>query len=84
MQPICLPYTDDKAESYLDEGIRTEVAGWGATEERGTNPADVLQFLNVSTFDGNKCEQASATKILPLSDRDSGQGFFVCTFRGGF
>ena len=64
MGPICLPFTDDKAELYLDDSVEeginsadTEVAGWGATEERGTNPADILQFLNVSVFDGNICEK---------------------------
>ena len=31
------------------------VAGWGATEQRGRNPADALQKLQVPIFDGNKC-----------------------------
>jgi len=67
--PICLPFTDDKAELYLDDSVEegintanTEVAGWGATEERGTNPADILQFLNVSVFDGNICEKVYAAR----------------------
>ena len=31
------------------------VAGWGATSERGRNPADALQKLLVPIFDGSKC-----------------------------
>ena len=33
------------------------VAGWGATDPRGRNPADALQKLNVPIFDGVKCKE---------------------------
>lgn len=35
--PICLPFDDDEDEQYLinPKRLRTEVAGWGATNERG-------------------------------------------------
>jgi len=56
VRPICLPYRDDADESYISlEDPTDHVAGWGATEERGRNPADVLQFLNISVFNGDNC-----------------------------
>lgn len=50
--PICLPFDDDEDEAYneifpedLSERKYTEVAGWGATNQRGGDPADILQTL---------------------------------------
>ncbi|XP_023332008.1 melanization protease 1 isoform X2 [Eurytemora carolleeae] len=56
VSPICLPYTHDK-EDYLSKRINTdngelelqiEVAGWGATNKVGRDPANILQFLDVN------------------------------------
>ena len=41
VQPICLPLWDVENEDYIfaegDRKAETEVAGWGATNERGEN-----------------------------------------------
>jgi len=67
VRPICLPFEDAIDEAYIAEDSsisdstkklnQTYVAGWGATEQRGRNPADILQFLNVTVFDGQKCKE---------------------------
>jgi len=69
VRPICLPFTDDSSESYKDDDEETIVAGWGATEERGRNPADILQFLNVSVFEGDQCREVYSDRggIIDLS-----------------
>jgi len=61
VQPICLPFDHDENENYLettaDQNLQKDVfvAGWGATNERGRDPADALQKLNVPLFPGDKC-----------------------------
>eukprot|EP00095_Tigriopus_kingsejongensis_P009515 maker-scaffold624_size122968-snap-gene-0.24 protein:Tk09515 transcript:maker-scaffold624_size122968-snap-gene-0.24-mRNA-1 annotation:"serine protease easter precursor" len=59
-QPICLPFKDAEDESYeeLESTLTvTDVAGWGATTERGRNPAEVLQKLDVDIFNAEKCKE---------------------------
>lgn len=44
MKVICLPFEDDEEESYFlpdDSNMLTEVAGWGATNERGQENVDL-------------------------------------------
>ena len=59
MQPICLPFDHEETEDYVkttfDENLDVFVAGWGATNEKGRNPADALQKLKVPIFKGDKC-----------------------------
>ena len=60
VQPICLPFDHDENENYVettqlgknDIPYDVKVAGWGATNERGRNPADALQKLTVPIFPG--------------------------------
>ena len=58
VQPICLPFDHDENENYeettRDQNLEFDVfvAGWGATNERGRDPADALQKLNVPIFPG--------------------------------
>ena len=58
VQPICLPFDHDENENYVETtanlGLQNsvKVAGWGATNERGRDPADALQKLNVPIFPG--------------------------------
>lgn len=58
--PVCLPFADEENEEYQKSKIgdvqAIHVAGWGATNEKGKDPADALQFLNVSVFIGDKCK----------------------------
>jgi len=69
VQPICLPFNDSASDTYQDDVDRTEVAGWGATEERGRNPADILQFLNVTVFEGQMCREVYSSRggVINLS-----------------
>ena len=41
-------------ETTADQNLQKDVfvAGWGATNERGRDPADALQKLNVPLFPG--------------------------------
>jgi len=65
VSPICLPYAndnDDYMKNRIDvDGdeymIETEVAGWGATNKVGRDPADVLQFLPVNVTDSDNCKE---------------------------
>ncbi|CAB4065283.1 unnamed protein product [Lepeophtheirus salmonis] len=56
---ICLPFSHDEEENYetSDLALRSlfTVAGWGATTNRGTHPADILQYLDVSIFNSTQC-----------------------------
>ena len=60
MQPICLPFDHDENENYVETTANLNlqdfvmVAGWGATNERGRDPADALQKLNVPIFPGKR------------------------------
>ena len=58
MVPICLPVDHESDENYLEtsEDQDVFVAGWGATEKRGFNPADTLQHLLVPIFNKDKCK----------------------------
>lgn len=68
VQPICLPFDHDENENYVETtanlGLQNsvKVAGWGATNERGRDPADALQKLNVPIFPGNKCVDVYKTR----------------------
>ena len=68
IQPICLPYDHDTSENYVkstkEQGLEFDVfvAGWGATNERGRDPADALQKLNVPIFEADKCKKLYATR----------------------
>ena len=79
VRPICLPFEDAIDEAYIAEDSsisdstkklnQTYVAGWGATEQRGRNPADILQFLNVTVFDGQKCKEVSLNPTASLKGK---------------
>ena len=58
MIPICLPVDHESDENYFgtSEDQDVFVAGWGATEKRGFNPADTLQHLLVPIFNKDKCK----------------------------
>lgn len=59
VRPICLPFYHQEDENYavstIDQGYDVAVAGWGATNERGRDPADALQKLFVPVFESDKC-----------------------------
>ena len=60
VKPICLPFDHEEDENYVETTFKNStvfVAGWGATEERGRNPADALQKLQVPIFDADKCKE---------------------------
>jgi len=42
--------------------LLVHVAGWGATNERGRNPADALQKLRVPIFEAEKCKDVYSTR----------------------
>ena len=46
-------------ETTADQNLQKDVfvAGWGATNERGRDPADALQKLNVPLFPGKDTNQ---------------------------
>jgi len=68
VKPICLPFDHDVNENYVETTansnppLAVKVAGWGATNERGRDPADALQKLNVPIFPGNKCVDVYKTR----------------------
>lgn len=57
VRPICLPFDHEESENYAVTSIGQDVAvaGWGATNERGRDPADALQKLFVPVFEGDQC-----------------------------
>ena len=61
VQPICLPFDHEESENYeattKENGLEVIVAGWGATNERGRDPADALQKLSVPIFNGTRCKE---------------------------
>ena len=64
VRPICLPFEDVIGEAYIvkdslnsdftQKWNLTYVAGWGVTEQG--QAADILQFLNITVFDSQKCK----------------------------
>ena len=51
------------------------MAGWGATNERGRNPAQVLQFLDVNVTDPDDCADIYKTRggiLTPLQQMCAG------------
>jgi len=72
-QPICLPWWDDHEDYTLNtfaghEAI-IEVAGWGATGPRGTDPAQILQFLKVPIFEQSRCSETYKVRGATLHDK---------------
>ena len=71
-QPICLPWWDDHEDYTLNtfaghEAV-IEVAGWGATGPRGTDPAQILQFLEVPIFEPKRCKETYKLRKTTLED----------------
>jgi len=70
--PICLPWWDDHEDYTLNtfaghEAV-IEVAGWGATGPRGTDPAQILQFLEVPIFEPKRCKETYKLRKTTLED----------------
>lgn len=70
VSPICLPYNNDD-DNYLTNRINinedefeidTVVAGWGATNKVGRDPASVLQYLQVNVTDSGQCKDIYAER----------------------
>lgn len=79
MHPICLPFDHDPEDTYIEstaeQGLDIFVSGWGATNERGRNPADALQKLLVPVFPGDKCKDVYAKRggiLDPLAQMCAG------------
>ena len=53
-------------ETTADQNLQKDVfvAGWGATNERGRDPADALQKLNVPLFPGKNINQIGRLNVL--------------------
>jgi len=71
--PICLPFNDDN-ENYLGNRIGAEapineVAGWGATQITGRQPAHILQFLDVNVTDSQECKKIYAERGGVLTEK---------------
>jgi len=76
--PICLPYNHHN-DNYLSNRIslddgeefltNTEVAGWGATNKIGRDPADVLQYLSVNVTNLQACTDVYTQRGGVLTDK---------------
>lgn len=75
--PICLPYNGEQ-DDYIatrmnvdgeDFEIETAVAGWGATNKVGRDPAEVLQFLKVNVTDSAACKDIYSTRGGVLTEK---------------
>jgi len=77
VSPICLPYDND-SDNYMTNRmdvdgetreILTEVAGWGATNKVGRDPADVLQYLGVNVTDTDNCKDIYSKRGGVLNEK---------------
>jgi len=72
-QPICLPWWDDHEDytlnTFAGRPTVVEVAGWGATGPRGTDPAQILQFLEVPIFEQKRCTETYKARGATLEDK---------------
>ena len=75
-----MPFLDTETEDYsispeaTNKPI-TQVAGWGATNERGRNPADLLQYLDVKVKNAVQCKSVYEERggiITPLQQMCAG------------
>ena len=73
VQPICLPWWDDHEDytrnTFAGNRATIEVAGWGATGATGTNPADVLQYLEVPIFEQTRCTETYKQRGATLEEK---------------
>ena len=73
VQPICLPWWDDHEDytlnTFAGNNATIEVAGWGATGATGTNPADVLQYLEVPIFEQTMCTETYKQRGATLEEK---------------
>jgi len=53
VSPICLPQT----HKPVSEGVRSYVAGWGATDPDSYSRPKILQAVDVITINNTECEQ---------------------------
>ena len=93
--PICLPFDDKEDEAYkevfhddLSERKHTEVAGWGATNQFGRDPADILQKLKINVTDFEECSETygkRGAKLTNLKQMCAGgeEGFDSCVGDSG-
>ena len=72
-QPICLPWWDDHEDytlsTFAGRKAVVEVAGWGATGPTGTDPAQILQFLQVPIFEQKKCAKTYKARGATLEEK---------------